>query len=160
MRFAPLDRLMVEQYRITPLQTMENAGRNLALLAKQMLDDDLVDRPVVVLVGRGNKGGAGLVAARHLLNWGAWVQILLSHPSTDYTGVDAQQLSTLQAMAAPLARGGIRGRRGDERLGARPRRAATNLVPPPHPAQALVMTNSPAAPNDAFGTMLSGLASG
>lgn len=98
-----IERLMTELYGIDPLQTMENAGRNLALLAKRQLDDDIIDRSIVVLIGPGNHGGVGLVAARHLLNWGAWVQILLSHPLADYTGAAAQQLATLQAMDAPLA---------------------------------------------------------
>ncbi len=98
-----VERLLVERYGIALLQTMENAGRNLALVAKTLLDGDLADRPIVVLAGRGNKGGGGLVAARHLLNWGAWVQILCSHPVEEYAGLSAQQLHTLQAMGAPLA---------------------------------------------------------
>lgn len=98
-----MDRLLVESYGMSPLQTMENGGRTLALLAKEMLDGDLADRPIVVLTGRGNNGGGGLVAARHLLNWGAWVQILCSHPPEEYAGVPAQQLRILQAMGAPLA---------------------------------------------------------
>lgn len=96
-------RLLVESYGIVPLQTMENGGRNLALLAKEMLEGDLADRPIVVLAGRGNNGGGGLVAARHLLNWGAWVQILCAYPPDEYTGTPAQLLHTLQAMGAPLA---------------------------------------------------------
>jgi NAD(P)H-hydrate epimerase len=38
-----------------------------------------------------------------LLNWGAWVQVLLTHPLTDYSGIPAHQLAILQAMEAPLA---------------------------------------------------------
>jgi NAD(P)H-hydrate epimerase len=98
-----VERLMVEVYQIQPIQTMENAGRNLALLAKRLLDHDTIDRPIVVLAGRGNNGGGGLVAARHLLNWGAWVQIVLTHPVEAYQGVPAQQVAILQAMGAPLA---------------------------------------------------------
>jgi NAD(P)H-hydrate epimerase len=98
-----VDRLMVEEYGIQLLQMMENAGRSLALLAKILLEDDILDRPVVVLAGRGNNGGGGLVAARHLLNWGAWVQVLCSYPPEEYQGVPAQQLTTLRAMGAPLA---------------------------------------------------------
>lgn len=98
-----VDRLMIQEYHIELLQMMENAGRNLALLAKRMLDGDVADRPVVVLAGRGNNGGGGLVAARHLLNWGAWVQLLLTHRPEEYRGVPAHQLSILQAMDAPLA---------------------------------------------------------
>lgn len=98
-----VDRLMTEVYQIDLLQMMENAGRNLALLAKRLLDDEIADRPIVVLAGRGNNGGGGLTAARHLLNWGAWVQIVLTHPVEEYQGAPAQQLATLQAMGAPLA---------------------------------------------------------
>jgi NAD(P)H-hydrate epimerase len=98
-----VDRLMVEEYEITPLQMQEHAGRSLALTAKLCLAGDLLDRPIVVLAGRGNNGGGGLVAARHLLNWGAWVQIVCSYPPEGYAGVAAHQLRILQAMGAPLA---------------------------------------------------------
>jgi NAD(P)H-hydrate epimerase len=98
-----VDRLMIEAYHIQLIQMMENAGRNLALLAKRMLDDDIADRPIVVLAGRGGNGGGGLVAARHLLNWGAWVQVVTTHPADRYQGVPLHQLSILQAMNAPMA---------------------------------------------------------
>lgn len=98
-----VDRRMVEDYRIELLQMMENAGSALATLARRMLDGDVADRPVVVLAGRGNNGGGGLVAARHLLNWGAWVQVVCSYPPEGYQGVTARQLEILQAMGAPLA---------------------------------------------------------
>lgn len=98
-----VDRLMIEEYHIDLRQMMENAGRNLALLAKQMLDRDIIDRPIVVLAGRGNNGGGGLVAARHLLNWGAWVQVLLTHRPEEFDGVPAVQLQILEAMGLPIA---------------------------------------------------------
>lgn len=104
-----VDRLMVEQFGIQLLQMMENAGRNLAQLAGRLLasdeeEDALLDRPIVVLAGRGNNGGGGLVAARHLLNWGAWVQIVLTHPPEELpNGMMKRQLSILQKMHAPLA---------------------------------------------------------
>jgi NAD(P)H-hydrate epimerase len=98
-----IDRLMVEVYAIDPLQIMENVGRSLATLARWMLGGDVADRPIVMLAGRGANGGGGLAAARHLLNWGAWVQIVCSHPPDGYKGAPARQLHTLQAMGAPLA---------------------------------------------------------
>ncbi|GIK71658.1 MAG: hypothetical protein BroJett021_06460 [Chloroflexota bacterium] len=98
-----IDRLMGEVYAIDPLQIMENVGRSLATLARWMLGGDVADRPIVVLAGRGANGGGGLAAARHLLNWGAWVQIVCSHPPDGYKGASARQLHTLQAMGAPLA---------------------------------------------------------
>ena len=98
-----VDRLMIADYGIDLLQMMELAGRSLATLARRLLDGDVSDRPVVVLAGRGNNGGGGLTAARHLLNWGAWVQIVCSYPPEEYKGAAAHQLRTLQAMGAPLA---------------------------------------------------------
>lgn len=98
-----VDRLMIADYGVDLLQMMENAGRSLATLARRLLGGDVTDRPVVVLAGRGNNGGGGLAAARHLLNWGAWVQIVCSYPLEAYKGAAAHQLRTLQAMGAPLA---------------------------------------------------------
>ena len=98
-----VDRLMIEEFDIQLIQMMENAGRDLALLAKRLLHGDLADRPIVVLAGRGNNGGGGLVAARHLLNWGAWVQVLLTHRPAEYSGVPAHQLGILTRMGLPIA---------------------------------------------------------
>lgn len=98
-----VDRLMIEEFGIQLIQMMENAGRDLALLAKRMLHGDLADRPIVVLAGRGNNGGGALVAARHLMNWGAWVQVLLTHRPAEYSGVPAHQLDILARMGLPLA---------------------------------------------------------
>ena len=98
-----VDRLMVAEHHVTLLQMMENAGRALATLARRMLEDDLEDRPIVVLAGRGANGGGGLCAARHLLNWGAAVQVVCSYPADAYQGAPAQQLAALQAVGAPLA---------------------------------------------------------
>jgi NAD(P)H-hydrate epimerase len=82
---------------------MDNGGRVLAELARRLLEGEIVDRPVVVLAGRGTNGGGGLAAARYLLNWGAWVQVVCAHPSAEYRGAPGQQLAALQAMGAALA---------------------------------------------------------
>jgi NAD(P)H-hydrate epimerase len=97
------DRLLREEYHISPLQTQENAGRALADLARLLLDGEIEDRPIVVLAGRGSNGGGGLAAARRLMNWGAWVQVVCSYPAAEYTSEPAQQLAALQAMGAALA---------------------------------------------------------
>ena len=52
---------------------MENAGLAVAQEAWMQLGD-VQDRPIVVLVGPGNNGGDGLVAARQLAEWGASLQ--------------------------------------------------------------------------------------
>lgn len=73
---AEVDRLMIEAYGIALIQMMENAGRNLAELARRMLGGRLTQRNIVVLCGAGNNGGGGLVAARHLHNRGAAVHVV------------------------------------------------------------------------------------
>lgn len=98
-----LDRLMVQEYHVCRLATMENGGRALAHMARQLLEQEILDRPVVVLAGRGSNGGVGLAAARHLLNWGAWVQVVCSSSSGAFAGAAAAQLAALQAMGAALA---------------------------------------------------------
>lgn len=64
----------------TPLdELMEQAG--LAVAQEAWLSLGIVDgRRIVVLVGPGNNGGDGLVAARHLADWGADVVAYLLAP--------------------------------------------------------------------------------
>ncbi|MCI4646813.1 NAD(P)H-hydrate epimerase, partial [Phaeodactylibacter sp.] len=67
-----VDRLMTEFYGITLLQMMENAGRCLAILARdRFLDGIPAGKMVAILVGKGHNGGGALVAAHRLINWGA-----------------------------------------------------------------------------------------
>jgi NAD(P)H-hydrate epimerase len=72
-----VDRLMVETYGVTLLQMMELAGYALADLVRVHLDRTVAGKGVVVAAGNGNDGGGGLVAARHLSNWGAAVTVLV-----------------------------------------------------------------------------------
>ncbi len=92
-----VDRAMIEDYGILLIQMMENAGRCLADLArKRFLGGNPRGRRILVLVGKGGNGGGGLVAARRLHNWGARVQVRLSEPDSEFTGVPAHQLAILQ----------------------------------------------------------------
>jgi NAD(P)H-hydrate epimerase len=71
-----IDRRASEEYLIPGLILMENAGlRTLELIEEQF--GRLNDLNVVVLAGKGNNGGDGLVVARHLINAGARVNIFL-----------------------------------------------------------------------------------
>jgi len=63
----------------TTAELMEQAGLAVAQ-ETWVLAADLVDRPILVLVGPGNNGGDGLVAARHLHDWGARVKLYLLRP--------------------------------------------------------------------------------
>ena len=96
-----VDRLMVEDFGISLLQMMENAGRALANLTRVHLSG-LAHRKVVVLAGKGGNGGGGLAAARRLTIWGADVRVVLAHPTASLADVPRHQLSALEAMDVPI----------------------------------------------------------
>ena len=107
-QMVEVDRAMIEDYRIELIQMMENAGRNLAHLARtRFLDGDPRDRPVVVLAGGGGNGGGALVAARRLANWGANVVVALGQPPQRMTPVPTHQLDILGRMGVPIDADGM-----------------------------------------------------
>jgi NAD(P)H-hydrate epimerase len=93
-----VDRSMIEDVHIELIQMMENAGRSLAQLAIARF----APLSVAVLAGPGGNGGGGLVAARHLLNRGCTVSVVLSKPDT-LTAVPAHQADILGRMGAVMA---------------------------------------------------------
>ena len=98
-----VDRLMIERYRIELIQMMENAGRNLAHLARaRFLDGDPRGKRLAVLCGRGGNGGGGLVAARRLYNWGAEIEVVVARPKREFNGVPAHQLDIVQRLGVPI----------------------------------------------------------
>ncbi|HWX37673.1 MAG TPA: NAD(P)H-hydrate dehydratase [Candidatus Sulfotelmatobacter sp.] len=64
------DRLTTERYGIPSLQLMENAGTAIAEFLREKFSD-LAGRKMVVLCGKGNNGGDGMVVARLLKGFGA-----------------------------------------------------------------------------------------
>lgn len=93
-----VDRLMVEEWHISLIQMMENAGRNLAELARRLLGGSVEGKHVVVLCGTRNNGGGGMVAARHLHNWGAQVEVVLAGTEDRLKEIPAHQWRILQKM--------------------------------------------------------------
>ena len=99
-----VDRAMMEDYGISLLQMMENAGRSLARLAvTRFLGGDPRGKRVTALCGTGGNGGGGLVGARHLHNRGARVTVVTTRPDEDYRGVPARQLAILRNVGVPVA---------------------------------------------------------
>lgn len=97
-----VDRAMIEDYGIELIQMMENAGRNLAHLARtRFLNGDPRGRKILVLAGAGGNGGGSLVAARRLHNWGAEVEIGLGQVVESMTPIPRHQLDILQHMEVP-----------------------------------------------------------
>ena len=97
---AEVDRIAVEDYGITLPQMMEQAGSHLAEVVRIELGGDLRGRSVVVAAGPGNNGGGGLAAARHLINRGAAVRVVLARPLLRMAEAGRHQLATLIAMGA------------------------------------------------------------
>jgi len=93
-----VDRLMIEEWGITLIQMMENAGRNFAELARHQLGGDVQNKRMVILCGTGNNGGGGMTAARHLHNWGANVQAILTGDVNRLKEIPARQWRILQKM--------------------------------------------------------------
>lgn len=102
-QMVEVDCLMIEEYGITLLQMMENAGRSLAELTSELLDGVVKSKRIAVLCGGGNNGGGGMAAARHLVNWGADVQVALAVPAGKLKDAPAHQLRTLRAMSVNIS---------------------------------------------------------
>ena len=101
-QMVEVDRLMIEEYQITLIQMMENAGRNLAELARRMLGGQVSGSSIAILSGAGNNGGGGLVAARHLQNWGAEISLVLAFEPAKLKEIPAHQWHILQKMGIKL----------------------------------------------------------
>lgn len=80
-QMGELDRIAVEETGPNLCQMMENAGRNLALLAIELLGRNWTTAKIVVIAGSGGNGGGGICAARHLANHRADVTLCLADPA-------------------------------------------------------------------------------
>ena len=63
-------------------ELMDNAGLAVAKATHNWLEE-VAEKRIVVLIGPGNNGGDGLVAARHLQEWGAMVFVYLAAPRAE-----------------------------------------------------------------------------
>ncbi len=98
-----VDRAMIEDFNIELIQMMENAGRNLAHLARaRFLGGNPQSKRVVVMAGTGGNGGGGMVAARRLVNYGAHVSVYLTAEDQRFTPIPAHQLNILRKMGVEI----------------------------------------------------------
>jgi hydroxyethylthiazole kinase-like uncharacterized protein yjeF len=76
------DRLTSERYGIPSIELMENAGTAIAEFLREKFTD-IATRKILVLCGKGNNGGDGLVVARQLKDSGSGaVVLLLANPGS------------------------------------------------------------------------------
>lgn len=69
------DRITMKKYGIPALLLMENAGRIVAQEAVKLLGKGK-NKKILIICGKGNNGGDGLVAARYLYNWHTHINVL------------------------------------------------------------------------------------
>lgn len=89
------DRYTIEDYGLPSFTLMEAAGRGSAERI-QAAYGPLEDETIVVLCGKGNNGGDGLVVARRLLTAGAHVHLVLTDSPDALRDDAAQNLSLLR----------------------------------------------------------------
>jgi hydroxyethylthiazole kinase-like uncharacterized protein yjeF len=76
-----IDHIAIERLKIPVLLLMDNAGRSVAEIARDLLMKRK-GRKVIVLCGGGNNGGDGVVAARYLQGWDYNVTVIwLKNPT-------------------------------------------------------------------------------
>lgn len=97
-----IDKIMVGEMSIPVIVMMENAARNVAVLAKKMLNGSVKRKKISVLSGKGNNGGDGLGAARHLINYGANVSVILTSKPEELGEHALAQYNILKNMNARI----------------------------------------------------------
>jgi NAD(P)H-hydrate epimerase len=92
-----IDRLAIEEYGVSGLTLMENAGHGVVVALEKRFNN-LSNKRVVVFCGKGNNGGDGFVIARHLFNLGTEVITFLIGRRVDLkddTAVNAESAINL-----------------------------------------------------------------
>ncbi len=92
-----LDRAAIEKHKIPSLDLMERAGMGLAQVVRSSLQEGA---RVLVIAGRGNNGGDGLVAARHLRESGIDVGVIVLSASDGLSDDSQANLARLSGVDA------------------------------------------------------------
>jgi NAD(P)H-hydrate epimerase len=93
-----VDKLAIDDYGMTGLVLMENAGRGVA----DVLCNLGIAGPVVICCGKGNNAGDGFVIARHLDLRGHTVRVLLWAEADELIGDAAANFRILQKTDVPI----------------------------------------------------------
>ncbi|MGK0361346.1 MAG: hydroxyethylthiazole kinase-like uncharacterized protein yjeF [Bradymonadia bacterium] len=93
------DAFAIDQLGVPGVALMENAGRHVACAVAERLDGGRV----AILIGAGNNGGDGSVAARHLAAWGYLPTLYLACPSSAPAGDARIMLDAARAAGVPIS---------------------------------------------------------
>ena len=99
-----VDRRAIEQYGMTGLVLMENAGRGTADVLCRLAETESGGRlgRVVVCCGKGNNAGDGFVIARHLDLRGHEVRVLVWADPAELTGDAGANFNILRQTGVPI----------------------------------------------------------
>ena len=98
-----VDQWAIDTLGVPGVVLMENAGRSCAELIKEKLAE--TSRPkVCIFCGMGNNGGDGYVIARHLLNGGFQVTVVICGDRSKIKGDAKINLDILERMGQPIDR--------------------------------------------------------
>ena len=96
-----VEQAAINEYGIPGLVLMENAGLAVVKAIREIFAGQLAKRRILILAGKGNNGGDGLVVARHLLNAGADPKIFLLGKPEELQGDAAVNWQIARKMAIP-----------------------------------------------------------
>lgn len=95
-----IENRVFEKYGLSSSIIMELAGRQVAVVARRMMET--LHGPIVVVCGKGNNGGDGLVAARWLRHWGYNVAAVVWSSFDDLPGDAATALHAARMAGVPI----------------------------------------------------------
>ncbi len=95
-----VDRIAIDQFGISGVVLMENAGRGALELMRRVG----LKGKVLIACGPGNNGGDGYVIARHILNQGLQCQVLMVADPKRLSGDAQTNFAILQKMNAEILR--------------------------------------------------------
>jgi hydroxyethylthiazole kinase-like uncharacterized protein yjeF len=116
------DRWAIEEREVPSLELMERAGAGVARAVERLVPDG----PAVVVCGKGNNGGDGLVVARLLREAGREVTVVCVAPADEFSGDALESLKRLTGAPPQLLAADLQADRGASRGG--PLQAAAVIV--------------------------------
>ncbi len=100
-KMLEIDQIATVVIELSLLQMMENAGRNLALSALDLMGKGWQKAHYLILAGSGGNGGGAICAARHLANRRLKVGLCLLHPDR-LSPAAARQLKIFKSSGGKL----------------------------------------------------------
>ena len=89
---ASIDKNMNDQFGVSTLQLMETAGFQISNLVTSL---DNIDT-ILIVCGKGNNAGDGLVAARYLSTKGYHVELYLLYQNEHYSSLVKTQYESIK----------------------------------------------------------------